>query len=273
MLKALTNRIPKPHDLPRKPLIEAIFELRWALQQGPAGESHDPGFQILLGRFYDRVSPDFPELEDLPVSLVPEAMAPNVVRHRFRKAKGAWPLIQLGPGVLSVNDTEGYTWQSFRPMLVKAVQALFEAYPTRIAQLSLSQATLRYVNAVPLDSAGGDTGLLPFLGNHLHTNISIDPSLFDNPQTAGTPAALQLRLNYPLERPHGVGAISFSTGMKENVPSVIWENLVVSKAGHLPATPEAFDAWFEDAHALTDRWFFALCRGGLLTSCGGDNNA
>jgi hypothetical protein len=56
----------------------------------------DPGFQILLGRFYDKVSTDFPELENLPASNVPEQMMPSVVRHRFRKAKDAWPLIQLG---------------------------------------------------------------------------------------------------------------------------------------------------------------------------------
>ena len=49
------SEIPAPRDLPNKPLVEAIFEFRWALQSNPAG-GHDPGFRILLGRFYDRVS-------------------------------------------------------------------------------------------------------------------------------------------------------------------------------------------------------------------------
>lgn len=61
--------------------------------------------------------------------------------------------------------------------------------------------------------------------------------------------------------------------MKENVPSVTWENMVVSKDAHVPKTAEAFDEWLAEAHELTDPWFFALCRGRLLESFGGDNDA
>ena len=271
----MSDRIPTPHPLPKKPLVEAIFELRWALQQQeqqPNQAGIDPGFQILLGRFYDKVSADFPESENLEMAIFPEMMTPYLVRNRFRKTKNGWPLVQLGTGILSVNDTESYDWSTFKPMLHKAVEILLETYPRNIAPLIFSQVTLRYVDAIPLNALDGNKRFLEFLKDYLHTNISIDPLLFDNPSLAGAPSALTLRLNYPLQKPHGVGVIAFSSGMKQNVPSIIWENMVISPQQQVPQTLAAFDSWIDEAHAITDRWFFGLSRGKLLETFGGDND-
>ena len=266
----MSDRIPTPHPLPKKPLVEAIFELRWALQQQDQ-QQVDPGFQILLGRFYDKVSADFPEPENLQAALIPEMMTPYIVRNRFRKTKNGWPLVRLGTGILSVNDTENYDWSTFKPMLRRAVEILLETYPQNIAPLTLSQATLRYVDAIPFKVLDDNKGVLEFLKDYLHTNISIDPLLFDNPSLADAPGALALRLNYPLEKPQGVGVIAFSSGMKENLPSLIWENIVISGQQQVPQTLAAFDSWIDEAHAITDRWFFGLSRGKLLETFGGNN--
>jgi len=37
------ERIPELDDLPKKPLVEAIFELRWALKKNPAGMERGSG--------------------------------------------------------------------------------------------------------------------------------------------------------------------------------------------------------------------------------------
>jgi len=42
-------------ELIDKPLIEAIFELRWELQQNTAGLALDPNYRLLLGRMFDRL--------------------------------------------------------------------------------------------------------------------------------------------------------------------------------------------------------------------------
>jgi uncharacterized protein (TIGR04255 family) len=271
----MTDHIPTPHPLPKKPLVEAIFELRWGLQQVSQQESqiqgNDPGFQILLGRFYDKVRQEFPEPENLPISMVPQMMTPYVVRNRFRRTKDGWPLVQLGPGILSVNDTESYDWTTFKPMLRKVVEALLETYPQNIAPLVLSQVTLRYVDAVPLKLIDENKALLRFLKDYLHTTISIDPLLFDNATLAEAPSAIALRLNYPLEKPNGLSVIAFNSGMKQNIPSLIWENMVISKNENVPQTLLALDSWIDQAHGITDRCFFALSRGKLLESFGGNN--
>lgn len=269
----MSDQIPKPHELSKKPLVEAVFELRWKLQRTSPAEEVDPGFQFLLGKLYDLLGAEFPEVENLPAASVPEHMAPSVVRHRFRKAKDAWPLVQIGPGVLSVNDTASYTWTSFKPMLEKAVDSLLKAYPTKIAPLSFVQATLRYIDAVPIEQDDQNKGVLDFLRYKLHTEISIDPLLFDSSAVGSAdPVGLQLRLNYPLQKPQGMGVLSFTTGLKDNIPSIIWETLVVSREDHVPTTVNEFSAWFTDAHDITDSWFFTLCRGDLLSSFGGNND-
>ena len=101
-------------------------------------------------------------------------MTNDMVRHRFRTAKDSWPLTQLGPGVLTVNDATGYTvWEDFLPRITGAVNALKAVYPK---ELHISRAELRYINAVPFDQRS-DT-IIDFLTNKLNLRIE-PPELFD----------------------------------------------------------------------------------------------
>ena len=62
--------------LKNKPLAEAIFELRWELQEPAQGMKVDPHYKILIGVMYDKVEDE-------------------------------WPLIKIGPGIITLNDTGG----------------------------------------------------------------------------------------------------------------------------------------------------------------------
>ena len=42
----------------------------------------------------------------LPES-VPVPLSMHFVRHRFRKSKDGWPLVQVGPGIVTLNETNG----------------------------------------------------------------------------------------------------------------------------------------------------------------------
>ena len=78
-----TDRIPHPVALPNKPLGEAIFELRWALDTTDQGLHHDPGFRILLGRYYDGLREHYPHIQDLPISQMPDDMAASADWPRY----------------------------------------------------------------------------------------------------------------------------------------------------------------------------------------------
>lgn len=82
--------------LKNKPLVEAIFELRWNLQEPSPGMRVDPHYKLLIGRLYDKLNDEYPFHEQLPTATMPDEIAGYVVRHRFRKDKDKWPLIQIG---------------------------------------------------------------------------------------------------------------------------------------------------------------------------------
>ncbi|MGH9767958.1 MAG: TIGR04255 family protein [Blastocatellia bacterium] len=254
--------IPDREDLKNKPLVEAIFELQWALQSIDSHEV-DPGFRILLGRLYDRIREEYPTLENLPQSLIPEELTGRLVRHRFRVSKEGWPLLQVGPGVLSVNETEGYTWGSFRPRLIQAMKALFDSYPTDIHPLQITRVLLRYMDAIPFD---GEKPLLQFLRESLHTTVELDPRLFQYPQDAASPSGLNLSLVFKLPELPGAVATTFTLGRRNEKPSIIWDTQILAGGDEIPKMPEDYESWLERAHDLAGQWFRTLSRGSLYES-------
>jgi uncharacterized protein (TIGR04255 family) len=142
-------------DLKNKPLVEAILEIKWRLVpavkvSGPAQmavPALDPHYRLLLGRLYDRFQKDYPVHEQLPTANLPDEMVGQVVQHRFRVAKDDWPLVQVGPGVFTVNDTRDYTWTDFQRRAREAVGRLYDAHPA-VSELRIQSLVLRYIDAV-----------------------------------------------------------------------------------------------------------------------------
>ena len=262
------ERIPERHPLENKPLVEAIFELRWALEAEQPGIALDPGFRIFLGRYYDQVKGEYPAVVDLPSSTVPEEITPHQVRHQFRKAKDDWPVTQIGPGIMTVNETSGYLWDSFQPKLLHAIDAVYASYPREIAAFRPLSGALKYVDAIEYDPKRSNSPLLAFLRSHLHTSIDIEPLLFDNPVERESPMSLNLTVTYPLSKPSGVVQLMIAIGKRKDRPSIIIETTVQSRKNAVPQQARDWQQWLLDAHAVSDRWFFALVRGQLLEEFG-----
>ena len=117
--------------LKNKPLVEAIFELRWKLEddKNAIGIKKDPHYKILVGRVYDNVKGNYPYYSQLPTAHMPDEIAGYVVQHQFRKAKDKWPLIQLGPGIITLNSTNDYVWENFEKNMLDLLDVLFKSYP------------------------------------------------------------------------------------------------------------------------------------------------
>ena len=103
----------KTANLENKPLIEAVFELRWGLEGSGGPAFIDPSYQLLVGQLYGELKSEFPYHVALPVSEMPHQMFPYAPHHQFRAQPGGWPLVQFGPGILTVNETELYSWERF----------------------------------------------------------------------------------------------------------------------------------------------------------------
>lgn len=136
--------------LSHAPLVEAILEIRWRLQTNPAipDMAVDPQYKLLVGRLYDRLRQDYPIHEPLPTSVMPDEMLNYLVQHRFRKSANGWPLVQVGPGIATVNDTEGYIWDDFAERGRQLLQALADIYPDATWPLTVTGLQLRYIDAL-----------------------------------------------------------------------------------------------------------------------------
>lgn len=263
---------PRPR-LTRPPLVEALVEVRWALQPTAAGDQlpqsaqappafqTDPQYKLLVGRFFDRVQEKYPAHEQLPSAAMPDELLPFVAQHRFRVAADAWPLVQLGPGVLSVNDTRSreYTWEDFRERCLHAVAALFEAYPAG-NDLKVTSLSLRYINGITFDYQ--HQNLLTYLRDSLKVSVALPDSLFEG-QVANRPESLRLEVSFPASAPAGTVATRLATGRIEGKLGVIWELLVQSTGQQVPSMPREFGPWVDAAHVHIDDWFSRLIEGDL----------
>ena len=246
--------------LKNKPLIEAIFEVKWQLIEQGEGLRIDPHYKILIGSLYSKFKEEYPYHEMLPTASIPDNMADYVIQHRFRKGKNEWPLIQVGPGILAVNDTEGYIWEDFEKRVMNAVKILFEVYPER-EKLEINSLLLRYIDAVEFNFESYN--IFDFLSQRMKTGITVYPKLFKDTKVEPLPSSFDWRLSFPSKKPEGTIHLRFTRGKKENTDALIWETMVQSTNNELLPIPEKITDWLNNAHDLTDDWFFKLIEGEL----------
>jgi len=248
--------------LKNKPLVEAIFELRWKLQEPAPGMKIDPHYKILIGRIYDRVKDEYPFHEQLPTATMPDEIAGYAVQHRFRKGKDKWPLIQIGPGIITLNDTEGYVWEDFEKRICNLLDVLYEAYPDSESNLKINGLLLRYIDAVDFDYE--KENLFKFLEEKLKVSVQIHEELFKETGVNNSPLNIDLRFTFPSIKPKGAIHLRFVRGKRRNVDALIWETMVQSIGDDAPNNKKEIIAWVEEAHSLTDDWFFKMIEGELL---------
>lgn len=247
--------------LKNKPLVEAIFQLHWQLLQPVPNVRIDPHYKILIGRLYDRVIKEYPFHGPLPTSMMPEEIAGYVVQYRFRKNENTWPLIQIGPGVITLNDTENYVWEDFEKRISLVLQSLFEAYPNSEENLKVNQLLLRYIDTIDFDFEKQD--IFEFLRNQMKMNLSIHDKLFEDTGIDKLPLSFDLNFSFPSKEPKGVVRLRFSRAGKKGAGALKWETMVESRGEDAPKIKDNILGWVEAAHYLTDDWFFKIIEGDL----------
>ena len=245
--------------LNNKPLVEAILEMRWSLQ-GPPNMQVDPHYKILLGRLFDRLSSEYKKHQPLPAASIPDEMAGYIVQHQFRVRENDWPLVQIGPGIITLNDTTAYTWKDFETRAKQVVSDLYTAYPDR-ESLRVNNIVLRYINAIEFDYE--KENVINLLNEKMRVVLTLPETLFVNEKVSETPIGLNWQAIYPLKDPKGGVNIKYATGKKADAPALIFELSVQTGGEGMPTMPEGFDNWIEKAHDVIEDWFFKLIEGEL----------
>jgi uncharacterized protein (TIGR04255 family) len=206
-------------------------------------------------------------IEDLPSTQVHPEANPYVVRHRLRKEKNGYPLIQVGPGIVTVNEARGYSWTSFRSVILRIAESIIDLYPSGTLPLNFIKAELRYVNGIRYDLQTGSP--LSFLAEKLHAKIELDSDFFESNEMSDKPVGVGLNLVYPLHKPVGNLFLSAQLGQVESKPAYIVQSAIQSFGETVPHDKEGFDAWLNSSHAVAENCFLSLCKGALLEKfCG-----
>jgi uncharacterized protein (TIGR04255 family) len=255
------QEVAKSRELKNKPLVEAILELKWreALESEMIRYPH---CGVLVGRLSDRVEKEYPFQERLPTADLPELIAGQmqVATQRFRSAENDWPLIQIGPGVMTFNETGKYTWPDFSGRATKAIQKLYEAHPKR-AELKATSLMLRYIDAVEFNYS--QENVVDFLRDKMKVKIAVPEALFGDSNASASPQNLNWQCAYRLQKPKGAVVLKLVTGMREGREALIWETIVQTAGEDMPVLPDGFAEWLAAAHKVTDTWFFTLIEGEL----------
>ena len=250
--------------LSKAPLVEAILEVHWKLIEQAPGVATDPKYKVLVGRLYDRLEEVYPFHEPLPTASMPDEMLGYVVQHRFRSAENRWPLVQVGPGVVTLNETENYAWDDFEVRSKQLIGCLFAAYPDAPHSLNITSLQLRYIDAIPFEFDRDN--IFAFMADKLKINLAFPPAMFQNAPIQSLPVNFSTLFSFPTHDPKGAIRLRFARGRRNEQDALIWETVVQSDGADVPEMPTGFQAWLSGAHTLTHNLFFKLIEGPLEES-------
>lgn len=252
------------YKLSKQPLIEVIFELHWGNKNS---FPFDPNYRLIVGALYERIKDKFSDFEALLTVNIPEGIFPpdtKLIQYRFWTKNKRWPVVQLGPQVLTVNMNKDYeTWERFKPIIVDVVSQFLAIYLDK-ESLFIHSLALKYLNAFSSDF--WRSHILEFLKNRLHISIDVD---FGEEQRKSRfsldPLNLDFKIEYSLNEPKGLLGIRLLKEYIENrEESLIIENYVISSE-RTSVKPElqSIENWLDKAHEMTDFVFSSLIRGEL----------
>jgi uncharacterized protein (TIGR04255 family) len=250
--------------LKEAPLVEAIVELRWAPRESESPEGYDLSYNLLVGRLSEQLRTEYSEYEPLPEFL--EAPAKMVaenhfVQHRFRAEKDGWPLIQVGPTVFTINETEKYDWNDdFRGRAIDGIGHFFKAHP-KPDDIRVRSLMLRYIDAIDFDWE--KASLFEFLKENMRTTIALPDTLFAETNVEQIPTAFDFRVSFGCTSPQGRAHLRFAAGQSKGENALIMETMVQSFDGDVPKLPEGFAEWLDKAHSIPSKWFKSLVEGEL----------
>lgn len=243
--------------LPNAPLQEVIFEIRWALRPGKvSGQLIDEGYDLALGRLSTIVEKIFPYYKRILPEDIPDQLLHYQVVHQYWTGENKWPVLQLGPGIFTINCTdEAYDWDdSFRTLISNGISWLFQSYKK---PLNIRLASLKYIDAIKVDDYGGlNGGWQKFIKTHFNFEYN---NQFD---TRGKQKQVQMNQTFELEDGSDL-QIQIADGLRNNEKSLIWQIAIIKKG--------SFDlngllSWADYSHSITHELFQEMIKSELYAS-------
>jgi uncharacterized protein (TIGR04255 family) len=216
----------------------------WEIDANEAGVPFDPGYDVAQGVFVQSVKREFPVHKRLIPESAPILLYPKPV-HQLWKGELIWPVVQLGQGIMAVNDTDdNYVWEdNYRPLIHKALKWLADSYDRALV---FKRVYLEYIDAVDLTEAENQD-----VPNFVSQNFRIFiQNKFDFPGRLGD---FNLAQTFSLEDQSNM-LVTIKNGHNNNTgsPALIW-TIRVQKKGKMDANNIL--GWLDSAHSITSNTF------------------
>lgn len=230
--------------LSNAPLVEVVFELKWDIKT----KSDLDDFQYLYGDLYANLKKDFPKRERLtPLELPLDALI-GIPVFRFTKNDNDYPLIQIGPGVISINTlNKFYVWEDFREEIHNLINILKDIYP-KFQTLKINPALI-YIDFLKFDSdeiCGYD-----FINKNL--NITVNSNILNDLE----PKINEININANYQVKSNSLSVRINEGKANNsIDGIVLQTKV--NGNEQSYNNENLKEWLESAHLLSSQTFKSL---------------
>jgi uncharacterized protein (TIGR04255 family) len=236
--------------LPNAPLQEVIFEVKWDLTLDASTRSFtDPGFELAVGKFHGQLQADFPVSKQKLPDQIPQALIGHQIKHQFWKGEGVWPVVQLGPGIMAVNETDtGYDWKSgFFPLIKRTLATLTNAYG---GELTFTNYSLRYIDTVRIADYGF-TDWSSFLASNINIHLS------NNFNTRGPLKNFAAEQAFDMGQDGTLQVVLSSGENEKKEDTFVWQTVI---SGQENIQQADLEIWIDKAHRNTSDIFKEICK-------------
>ena len=238
--------------LPNAPLLEVIFEINWDL----ISKNDIADFQYLHGDLYSNLKSKYSLRENLLPPEIPLEILKGKPVFRYREKQGSYPLVQIGPGIISLNtNDEKYFWNQFREESNNILKLLNEIYP-KYSELNLMPA-LTYLDFFEYDK--NKVTPLEFINSNFQ--LSLNDTFMDIKNSKIND--VNFTLNYDVNEL--VVSLNLRNGKINNdKDGLVLQTKVYGKKGKY--NTGKLQEWLDNAHDLSSKMFKSLTNGNLYES-------
>jgi uncharacterized protein (TIGR04255 family) len=219
--------------LPKAPLLEVIFEINWDI----TNKNDIINFQYLHGDLYSNIKENYSYRENLLPPEVPYDVAKGMPVYRFRKEEAGYPLVQIGPGILTYNTVdELYFWESFENEINNLTKS-FSVVFSEINKINLIP-TLTYIDFFEIDLQ--NENIVDFVNQNL--NLNVKQSIIENDR------AKDINLNLSYEIDNNILSLNLRGGSANNKEGIVLQTKLIGKKQKYSSKEQI--EWLNEAHEI-----------------------
>jgi len=237
--------------LPKAPLIEVIFEIKWDI----TNKADILDFQYIHGDLYSRLRDKYPYRENVLPPEVPLEVVKGLPVFRYRKDKNCYPLIQVGPGLLTVNTNDDeYYWDTYLVEINSTLENFNNIY-SKFTGLMLSPS-ITYIDFFEVDFT--KTNPLDFINENL--GLTVEQNFLEK----GNLTAKEVNLTFNNTSGDNLLSLNLRSGKFNNKEGVVMQTKIIGKKTKY--SNEQLNSWLNETHEVCSKTFKKITGGKLYHS-------